>query len=428
MKTTSEYIGRIPKKWLIILSGAVFYAYQSILRVAPNVMNADWMLHFHIDANALGFMISFYYWSYATVQIPLGVMLDKFGAKRLMVLASFLCAISCFIIASTDSVTIASIAMFLMGLGSACAFLGSIKLGTTWFTSNELVKIVAFVIVLGSFGSALGGRPLNMLTNYMGWQATMNLMGVIGLFVCSFVYLTVGRALEPQSHQTPENVLDGVKKVILRPQAWLIALYGTFMYSPIIIYGTSWGMPFINSMPDVGEGTAAWVLTSMVVGAAIGSPIFAYYSDHISQRIRPMIMGALLGLMIELIIIFVPGLSITSLFGLFFLVGFCYTAKTLSFTAVCEIMPKSCSGVAVGFLNTLAMGAGTIFHPLIGKLLVVHWDGTMLGTAPLYSEWDYRFALSVLPICLGAALLLMMFIKETHHAAEKEPALELERK
>lgn len=423
MNTTSEYIGRIPKKMLIIISGAVFYAYQSILRVAPNVMNADWMLHFHIDANDLGFMISFYYWSYASIQIPLGVLLDRFGARRLMVLASFLCASSCFIIAATDSVTVASIAMFIMGLGSACAFLGSVKLGTTWFTTDELVKIVAFVIVMGSVGSAIGGRPLNMLTDYMGWQATMCLLGVMGLFVCGFVYLTIGRALEPKTHETPENVLDGIKQVVRRPQAWLIAMYGMFMYSPIIIYGTSWGIPFVNSMPDIPDGMAAWVLTSMVVGAAIGSPIFAFYSDRISQRVRPMILGAFLGLIIELIVVFASGLSITSLFILFFLVGFCYTAKTLSFTAVCEIMPKSYSGVAVGFLNTLAMGAGTIFHPLIGKLLVFHWDGTMVGSAPLYSEWDYRFALCVLPICLGAALILMFFIKETHHAAEKQPEM-----
>lgn len=419
MNTDSEYVRGIPKKWLIILSGAIFYAYQSILRVAPNVMNPEWMFHFQIDANALGIMVSFYYWSYSSIQIPLGILLDRFGARRLMVVASLLCSLSCFALSATDSVGIASIAMFLMGLGSACAFLGTVKLGTTWFTSDELVKIVAFVLVLGSIGSAIGGRPLNMLVEAMGWQSTLVILGCVGLVVTYFVYLTVGRAKEPVSYSNSVNVLDGIKQVIKRPQAWLIAMYGMFMYSPIIIYGTTWGVPFVKTVSQVTEGTAALVLTSMVIGAAVGSPIFAYYSDHISQRIRPMIMGAILGLIIELIIVFCPGLSLNMFFVLFFLVGFCYTAKTLSFTAVCEIMPPSCSGVAVGFLNTLTMGAGIIFHPLIGKLLDMSWDGTMENGLRIYSEWDYRFAMVVLPICIGSALLLMMFIKETHHAIQK---------
>jgi sugar phosphate permease len=408
----------IPKKWIVILSGALFYAYQFILRVAPNLMNDDWLQHFSMDANAFGFVISLYSWSYALIQIPLGLMLDRFGAGRLMVLAAFMCAISCFMLSSTHSIFIASCAMFLMGLGSACAFLGSIKLGTVWFNSKDLAKVVALVIVFGTIGAVIGNKPLSALIEAVGWQTTLYILGLLGLALSIFMYLTVGRVQEPQSDESYKNVLEGFKKVISRPQAWLIALYGTFMYCPITIYGTGWGIPFVKASTQLDEGMASYVMTSMFVGAAIGSPIFAYYSDRICQRVKPMLMGALLGLAVEIIVVFIPNIPLNFLFVLFFLVGFCYTAKTLSFTAVCEIMPKSCSGVAVGFLNTLTMGAGALYHPLMGKLIVSHWDGTVQNGTDIYSEWDYRFALIIIPVLLAGAVILMRYIKETHHTGE----------
>ncbi len=421
MNTESVTYMGIPKKWIVIFSGCLFYAYQFIIRVAPNLMNDDWLHHFSIDANAFGIIISLYSWSYALVQIPLGVMMDRFGAGRLMVLGAFLCALSCFMLSCTHSSIVASSAMFVMGLGSACAFLGSIKLGTVWFTSRELAKVVALVIVSGVIGAAIGNKPLSMLMDAFGWQMTLYILGMIGLALCLFMYVSIGRVREPYTPEPYKNVLDGIKKVIIRPQAWLIAMYGRFMYSPITIYGTGWGIPFVKASTQMDEGTASYVMTSMFIGAGIGSPIFAYYSDRICQRIKPMYMGALLGLLVELIIVFVPNIPLSFLFGLFFMVGFCYTAKTLSFTAVCEIMPKSCSGVAVGFLNTLTMGAGVIYHPLVGRLVDFHWthgEGIMENGAKIYSEWDYRFALAIVPVFLAGAVLIVRYIKETHHSGE----------
>lgn len=418
----------IPQRWVIILSGAFFYLYQAILRVSPNVMSDSWMLHFKMDADSYGLMTSFYYWSYAGIQIPLGLMLDRIGVGRLMVVAAFLCSLSCFILISTDSMTVGCVSLFLLGLGSACAFLGSVKLGTLWFSPNDLAKVVALVIVFGALGFAIGGTPLSMLILAYDWQYGIQLLGIMGLLVTLFLYFSVGRVQDPKPKDLEEgelepespHTMEGIKLVLSNPQVWLIALYGMFMYSPIIIYGAAWGVPFVKATSYTTDATAALVITSMVLGAAIGSPVFAYFSDKMHRRVQPMFVGVFIGFLLQLGIVFVPGIPLTLLYGLFFFVGFCYTAKALSFTAVCEIIPKTYSGVAVGFVNTLTMGAGTILHPLIGKLLVFHWDGTTLEGARIYTEGDYRFAMIVIPTCLAIALILIKFIRETHHAAPKE--------
>lgn len=303
--TINDTFFGIPHRWIVILSGALFYAYQFVIRVAPNLMIDDWMSHFAIDAKSYGFIISLYSWSYAIIQIPLGLMMDRIGAGRLMVFGAFLCAASCFMLSMTGSNTVAACAMFLIGLGSASAFLGSIKLGTMWFSTNDLAKVVALVIVFGTIGGAIGNRPLSALILNVGWQNTFSVLGIAGLLIALVMYVAIVRTPEPKSHDSLANsktfqmVFEELRLLLTRPQAWFIAMYGMFMYSPITIYGTAWGNAFVKTAADTDNGMASWVMTVMLFGAGIGSPIFAYYSDKICQRVKPMYMGAVLVEMVK---------------------------------------------------------------------------------------------------------------------------------
>ncbi|AIK97092.1 MFS transporter [Candidatus Odyssella acanthamoebae] len=420
---TKRFFG-IPRAWLVVSSGALFYCYQFILRVAPNVLKDDWERFFSLDASEFGQLVSLYSWSYAAIQLPLGVMLDRFGAGRIIVVASTICALSCFLFASSDSVYVAGIAMFFMGLGSAAGFLGSIKLGTTWFPPSQLAKVVALTLLFGTIGASIGGTPLSAMATEYGWQKAIIVLGFIGIAISLILFMAVGRHGEPHTYEPANDLLEGMMKVIRQPQAWLIATYGMLMYAPVTIMGTAWGVPFVKSVYGIPETIAATLTTALFIGAAVGSPVFALYSDKIQKRLPPMMVGVALSLLVNAIVIFIPNISLWTMYGLFFAIGFCYTAKSLSFTSICEIMPPSCSGVAVGFLNTITMATGALFHPLIGNLLDYHWEGTVINEVNIYSEWDYRFALAIVPICMLIGIVVVRFIKETHHAHKLTPAEE----
>jgi sugar phosphate permease len=414
----------IPRAWIVVSSGALFYCYQFILRVAPNVLKDDWEKFFSLDASEFGQLVSLYSWSYAAIQLPLGVMLDRFGAGRIIVVASTICALSCFLFANSESVYGAGIAMFFMGLGSAAGFLGSIKLGTTWFPPSQLAKVVALTLLFGTIGASIGGTPLSAVATEYGWQTAIIALGFIGIAISLILFMAVGRQGEPHTYEPADDLLEGMRKVIRHPQAWLIATYGMLMYAPVTIMGTAWGVPFVKSVYGIPETIAATLTTALFIGAAVGSPVFALYSDRIQKRLPPMMVGVALSLFVNGIVIFIPNISLWTMYGLFFAIGFCYTAKSLSFTSICEIMPPSCSGVAVGFLNTITMATGALFHPLIGNLLDYHWDGTVINEVNVYSEWDYRFALAIVPICMLIGIVVVRFIKETHHAHKLTPAEE----
>lgn len=407
----------IPREWFVVTCGAFFYCYQFLLRVSPNVMHDELVSDFMMDASLFGTMVAFYFWSYAIVQLPLGVALDRFGAGKLMTIATFICAFSCHLFASTTSFYVASFALFLMGLGSACGFLGSIKLGTIWFPPSHVARVIAIILVFGTIGAGLGGAPLSALTDMIGWQSTMHLLGVIGLSLGIMMYFVIGRYKDPIIYEPTTNILSGLKEILSKPQAWFISLYGMLMYVPINVLGVAWGVPYLLSAYGITEQAAASVITTMFIGAAIGSPVFTYYSDKIKKRSTPMVVGALLALVVNCVIL-MPNIPLIMMYGLFFLAGFAYTAKSLSFISICEIMPKTSSGVAVGFINTVTMANGAFFLPFIGTMLDFYSKGGVVSQEGVYSHWDYRFALSIIPISIFFSALLVWFIKETHHDSQ----------
>ena len=116
--------------WLICGLGAIFYSYEYLLRIAPSVMEHSLRTHFDLSATGFGFLSSIYYFAYVPMQLPVGVLLDRYGPQRLLTFACFICVAGTFLFTSTNIYWIASLCRFLMCFGSAFAFVGLLKLAT----------------------------------------------------------------------------------------------------------------------------------------------------------------------------------------------------------------------------------------------------------------------------------------------------------
>ncbi len=407
------------KGCMIVGCGALFYMYQYIIRVSPNVMNDELLANFVIDSAGLGVLLAAYNLSYSSMQIPLGITMDRLGVRFFLFAACLLCSIACFVFGNTTNPIIGGGARFLMGMGSACGLIGTIKLGTIWLEPKHVAKVTGVTILMGTLGAALGGAPLEVVLNKLGFERTMELLGFIGIVVSVLIYFFVSNKPRIDHHEEITDIYANqhpLKDVILlvkNRQAWLLAIYGMLMYLPITVIGVAWGVSFVQSVADVNEVIAGSVVSTMFFGAAFGSPIFAYFSDFIKNRRLPMIFGAIITTIIWSIILFIE-MPLYMLYILFFVAGFTYTAKCLSFAGICETMPLKMSGVSIAFVNMVVMSAPLIFFPIIGFLLDFNWSGQLMNNIPFYTPNDYRFALMVLPISLGISAIIIFFIKETH--------------
>ncbi len=403
------------RAWLIVVCGALFYCYQFIIRVSPNVIHDDLVQSFKIDEAMFGFIIGLYYWGYSGMQLPLGIAMDRLGPRRIITGAVLLCALACFIFSQTQNIIIASSARIMMGVGAASGFMGALKLGSLWLPPRRMGIVSAITMAFGTLGASLGGTPLRLLTIEVGWKNTYKIFAIIGFLLAVLIYLIVRDKPRGSKYNeekikkiNPINIFEGLKQVIKLPQAWLIALFGALMYMPITVLGIAWGIPLLKSIYNISDLKAAPIAASMFIGAALGSPTFALLSDYYKSRKFPMFFGGLCCLIIWIIIIRVPNIPIYVMYSLFFAGGFFYTAKILTFAANCEIQSTSNSAVTVGFTNMIVMLTGAISHPIVGALLEFKTKNNIA------SADDYRFALTIVPICLFIGIITLFFIKETY--------------
>lgn len=410
--------------WMILACAGTFYFYQWIIRASPNVMNQDIIEALSINAGTFGTVMGAYYWGYAPILIPLGLIMDRVGPRWLLTLAGFTCSLGCWLFSTASTVEIAWFARFLMGMGSSCGFLGCLKLGTLWFQPKHMGKVIGITLMMGTSGAMIGGAPLEFLNSLVGWRTTLQLLAFMGIIVSLLIILVVRNT--PQGYaeeQAPdEHIFQGLWRTICTPQAWILALFGLLMYLPITLLGVAWGVPFVQKLYGIDDTLAASVVGAMWFGGATGAPFFAALSDHWLRRRAPMILCAFCAILVHVTTFWISGVPLSLMYVLFYFIGFFYTGKTLTFASICEIMPPSASGVAVGFTNTFVMFAGVIAHPLVGWLLDYHWGGSMIDGVPLYTLADYRFALSILPISMIASLVLIQFVRETHPASRRRLA------
>jgi len=445
------------KAWSIVFLGAIFYMYQFSVRVSPNSMQNDIMVAFSINAAVFGLVVGCYYIAYSAIQIPLGMLMDYFGPKRFMSGAGFLCGFSCVLFASTRNVYVASIARFMMGLGAACGLLGTIKLGTMWIPPKHISKVIALTMAMGTTGALLGGAPLDGLIKIIGWENAFYVLGFIGCIIGALIYIGVHdkkiddyvssniglrfnisyqfknykfrrkfrfRSIIRSRYKFKSKFskIFTLKRVLTSSQAWLISIVGMMMYVPLTLFGIAWSKQYMMELYSLGEQEALFYSSSMLfLGSALGSPFFSFLSDYMARRRAPMMIGAMSALIANSIICFFTGMPLFVTSALFFLVGFFYTSKCLCFASICEIMPSRASGgLAVGFTNTIVMQTGVLFHPIIGHLLSHHYDGSLNlyhGTnniVPFFTESDFRFAFTLIPVCIIIALIVIKLIRETH--------------
>ncbi|HCC25511.1 MAG TPA: hypothetical protein DEP85_08425 [Holosporales bacterium] len=421
------------KSWFIWGSAAIFYFYQFMLRVSPGVMADDLMASFHVDGCALGILTGCYYYAYSILQIPIGALMDLFKPRRLLTFAAILCSLGALVFSSADSLYVAAFGRAMIGAGSAFAFLSCLKLGTIWFPSDQLPFVVGMSLLLGTIGGVSAGYPMGWLVEIAGWREAMWYVAFAG-FALAFLGWSVVRDKAPdhleeivlkshgdgQSHHPPSSLFKSVAEVISKPQTWLIALYGGFMYLPLSGFADLWGPPFLMSVYHFDKSKAGGIVSALYAGIGLGAPLFPFLSRRLKGYKFPVFISALGAFVFLSLVFYIPHLHPWILTLLLFIAGVFLGGQFLAFSMTCALNPISVSGTAGGFHNRICMLSGVIFQPFIGWLLRYNWKGNYAYGAPVYGASDYVFALSSISISLVLACFIVFFINEQYTKLEEK--------
>lgn len=409
--------------FLIWACGGAFYFYQFIFRVSPSVMTRDLMQAFKVDGYSLGVLTAFYYNAYALLQIPIGILLDRLGPRRLLTFSCLLCTIGSVIFAQADTLMLAAVGRFFMGAGSACAFIGTLKLATLWLPIRRIGLISGFTMFLGFLGATTAGHPFAHLVEHLGWRNSFHCISFIGVLLAGVIWLIVRdhpkaqpslRKNGPPPAPEKPDLLFGLRLVFKNKEVWLLAIYGSLMYVTLSGFAELWGVPYLSVVYSLDKKAAASMISMVFIGSALGGPLMALLSDYKKSRRLPMMFAAGSTLILYSCILYFPSLPPSFLYCALFFAGILFTGQVLCFASVCEHVPVSVSGVAVGFTNMIVMLSGVICQPLIGWLLDRTSKGTLQDGIATYAPEHFKVALSIIPFSLICAFILVFFIKETY--------------
>ena len=408
--------------WLVWGLPALFYFYEYFLQVSPGVMVPELMKAFNVNAAELGNLAAYYFYSYALMQIPVGVLLDRYGPRILLTIATAICMVGCLLFGMATNLDMAKIGRLLIGLGSAFAAIGCLTLAARWFPIRRFALLTGLTVMIAMLGAIGGQTPLAIFVSTLGWRTSMMVLGVIGGVIAWLIWKIVRddppQAIESQatsvSHVEQKSLLDSLKIVIKSKQTWLVAIYGGLVFAPTSIFGSLWGVPFLMAHHGLSRPAAAGVISMLFVGWAIGSGLSGWFSDTIGKRKLPMLLGAIGAFITITALIYLPQLSIFWINALLFLFGVFSSGFLPAFSIIREINPINVSGTALGFMNAVNMVGGALGQPLVGWLLDSVWNGKLEAGVRIYSIANFHFALAVLPICIALSLITLFFIRETH--------------
>ena len=407
------------RAWFIWSLSALAFGYAFFQRVAPSVMISDLMAEFAISGAVLGYLSALYFYPYVLLQVPLGALLDRLGARRMLTIAISIAAIGSLLFGSAQSIEQAYVGRALVGVGSAVGFLGSLTLAAKWFPPHRFALLTGLTMLV-AMASGIGAQaPLAALIEQIGWRNAMYaggaFAGVLAVTIAMFVRNEPNRSTHAPAEptQTWAGVWLGLKQAIGRREVWLIALVATAMSGPMLAFGGLWGVPYMMAEYGLQRPDAAFFVSVLLMGWAVGAPLAGWLSDLIGRRKSPILIAAVIETLLMSAIAFIPGLPLWLTIIILFGIGVSGAGMAITFALGREVNEPAIQGTVNGIINAMTVASGAILQPVIGLLLDWQWDGAMVDGARAYSTQDYRVAFISLVAWSFLAVLAVLPLRET---------------
>jgi sugar phosphate permease len=428
-KTKAKSTHHLPTMGLLMFGlAALYYFYEYWLRVAPTVMSAELKQFFDISDPMLGHLAACYYYAYVVMQIPVGVIFDRYSVRTVLTLACGICVGGTFLFCETESFWIAQLGRFLMGFGSAFAYVGVLKISSVWFHKKYFGISAGICTALGMVGGYSGLTFIGWLVQHEGWQPGLRKIAWFGVALTVLLWLALrdkpaklilvdkeeDKKSAPVRSKSGHRLLNSFTGILASPKIWLSGLIGSITYLPISAFAELWAVPYLEAAGYL-KADAASCSGTLFWGFAVGGPMWGVISAALNRRQLPLIVGSLMSGIASMFIIVMPHMSIIWMKGLFFFCGLFASAQILAFAVASDLCVKRINGTAVAFTNMLVMLGGALLQPVIGILLHVvgssepHIEGAVQVSHGVQS---YKWALMVLPVSLVFSAVLSWFIHE----------------
>lgn len=372
---------------------------------------------FGVGASALGALVVFQVMVYAAMQIPVGILLDKFGPRLLLVVGALFMTVGQLVVAQAEIINVAYVGRMLVGVGDAATFVSMIRLVQDWNSPKRAGKLQLLLTNLGQFGQILAAIPFAILLAFSGWQTSFSIAAMIVLLSGLVVFVVI-RADAPAgvAHHSGLTIKQSIQQlgVNLKFSGARMCFWIMFVsQSSGTVFGLFWGVPFLIK----GQGQSAAFASTMLfiqfaLGVSVGWVLGQIVVNRKNWRVPIFVSVGLLQMASWLVLAFLPGRAPAWL--LFVIVASISIGAPASMIAMDFsriIIPAERRGSANGFINVGGHAATFIMMAIAGFVLDLVQAKT--GSSSPFTFEGFRWAMSsqVLVLALGLAMFAVEFRK-----------------
>jgi MFS family permease len=365
------------------------YYLAYLFRTINAVIAAPLATELGLGAGDLGLLTSVYFLTFAAAQIPIGVLLDRYGPRRIQSALLVVAAVGAALFAASDDFLMLLAGRALIGLGVAAALTAGLKALVLWFPGDRLPLLNGLMVMLGALGAVTATLPAELALTWIGWRELFGVFAAVTAGCAVMIYLVVPEAAPVASGAASA----GLRKVYADPRFWRLApLSATSIGTAWALQGL-WAAQWLTDVEGLDRAGVVQHLLAMAVATSLGALMLGFVAVRLRRRgIGPeMLLSVVAAVFIaaQLALILRWPLPSYLLWAVVAAVG---AAIVLSYAILADYFPRELAGRANGALNLFHIAAAFVVQYATGVVLQ-HWtpqDGH-------YPEIAYQtaFALSV---------------------------------
>jgi len=410
------------RRWLAWGALATVFLLVNLHRLSTAVLSERLTAGFGLSAAQLGTLHASFFFVYAIVQIPTGVLVDRVGPRYVGSVGAVVLSLGAIAFSLSDGYLTAVLSRTLIGLGSGVIFVSILRFCANWYRVDEFATMTGMTAgTVAGLGAILATTPLAVVVESLGWRPTISGLGVVGFVAGVAVYGLVRNSPSDAGLEPIDEVPEHSSVTLAETGAYLRQLVGDldqWLLSTIFFSGMGtfltlvgvWGIPFLVAVYGVSVTTASYYTLLGSVGILVGPMTIGWVSDRLGRRFLPMAIG--LGL-------YVVTLSIVPIFGRpplvvvagsYFLIGFLVGSSVLALSVVKERYPADASGVATATVNTAGFVGATLLPIVMGIALDAYRTDDVVGGTVVYTEFGYRIAFAITTVTVAVAFLCSLWL------------------
>ncbi len=405
-------------RWVMWTIPALLFLIGFFHRAAPGVLARDLMQAFGITGVTIGLLAATYFYSYAGLMVPAGLLLDAFGVRRVLAVGGAVMGVGALLMGSAATLPLLFAGRFLVGLGAAATFIGTLKIAAAWFPPAQFGFLSALTATVGVLGALVSTLPLATLVGLIGWRRSFWGVGLVTLAGAALCALIV-RDRPPDAPAAPGGgnlraVLAGARQVLRNPHTWPPFLAFFCLYA-VVGNQMLWLVPYLRDVYGLGLGEAAVYATAPSLALLAGAPLTGLASDRLlGRRKTPYVV--LTAAQSALWIVFVAtlgALPLAAVYALLFAMGLTGAAFVLVWPIGREVNPPHLDGVAVAVVNFGGFLGAALTQAPLGAVLDARWSGALAAGVRRYPVEAYRDVFAICAAFTAAGALLSLLMRET---------------